>query len=119
MTDQQYPPNPPGPQSASGQGQPPGHPGYGIPRTNILAVLSLIASLCTPIIGVGFIAGIIMGHIAVRQIQDTGESGMGYAKAGLIIGYIFLAITAIVTVALFIMVLVAATADSQHLINSH
>ncbi|UOR02628.1 DUF4190 domain-containing protein [Leucobacter allii] len=57
--------------------------------TNVLATLSLIASI------VGFfsfailsIAGIVMGHISLSQIKRRGENGRGMAIAGLIIGYI-------------------------------
>ena len=38
--------------------------------------------------GIGFIAGIICGHISLSQIKKTGEQGRGMAIAGLIIGYV-------------------------------
>jgi len=34
------------------------------------------------------ILGVVFGHIALAQIQRTGEQGRGLAVAGLIIGYI-------------------------------
>ncbi len=37
-----------------------------------------------------FIAAIIFGHIALRQIRRTGERGRGLALTGLILGYIVL-----------------------------
>ncbi len=52
------------------------------PRTNILAVLSLIFG----ILGVSIVA-IVVGHIGLAQIRRTGESGRGMAIAGLVLGY--------------------------------
>lgn len=68
---------------------------YAAPRkTNVLAVISMIAS----IVGfiwllpfVGSLAGVIMGHISLRQIRQTAEGGRGMALAGLIVGYVGLA----------------------------
>ncbi|MGM0385540.1 MAG: DUF4190 domain-containing protein [Actinomycetota bacterium] len=60
---------------------------YGARPTNVLAIVSLVTSL----IGIG-IVGIITGHIARRQIRQTGEAGAGIALAGLIIGYVVTAI---------------------------
>lgn len=80
------------------------------PRTNILAVISLVASLSTIFTGFGFIVGIIAGHYAVRQIEDRGEVGRGYAKAGLLIGYVCLGILVALALCLLIGVLVLAQA---------
>lgn len=68
---------------------------YAAPKkTNVLAVISMIAS----IVGfvwilpfVGSLAGVIMGHISLRQISQTAEGGRGMALAGLIVGYVGLA----------------------------
>lgn len=61
------------------------------PRTNVLAILSLIFS-CLGIVFIlpfiGSVAGVVMGHLARRQIPTTGEQGDGLAKAGLIVGYV-------------------------------
>ena len=60
--------------------------------TNVLAIISLIASC------VGFaVPGIIMGHIALHQINRTGEQGHGLALAGLIVGYVMVALGLILT----------------------
>lgn len=58
------------------------------PRTNTLAILALVFSLMG--IGTWFtaIGGIVCGHIARKQIRQTGEGGAGMATAGLVIGYI-------------------------------
>jgi hypothetical protein len=51
------------------------------PRTNTLAIVALILGIVVPI------GGIITGHIALSQIQKSGEAGHGLALAGTIIGY--------------------------------
>ncbi len=94
-----YPPPPPGygppppgyPPPAYGQpgyGQPPyGQPGYGgQPRTNTLAIVSLVgAFFCSPV-------GVICGIMALGQIKKSGERGRGMAIAGLVIGAVSIAI---------------------------
>jgi tetrahydromethanopterin S-methyltransferase subunit C len=41
------------------------------------------------------IPAVIAGHEALRQIRRTGDGGYGLAKAGLILGYITLALMAV------------------------
>jgi hypothetical protein len=71
-----------------GYGQP--YAGYGAPMyaptTNTLAILSLVFAFVFPI------AGIVMGHVAKRQIRETGEQGDGLATAGLWLSYAFTAL---------------------------
>jgi hypothetical protein len=68
---------------------PPGYP-QAQQRTNVLAVASLLLSVLSfcllPFIGA--VAGIVLGHIARRQIRETGEEGAGLATAGIIVGWI-------------------------------
>ena len=72
------------------------------PKTNTLAIISLVASIAGFVIwGIGFIAGVICGHIALSQIKKTGEQGHGMAVAGLIVGYIGIALTVIGTIIFF------------------
>jgi hypothetical protein len=73
---QSYAPQPP-----YGQYGPPGPgPGGG---TNVLAILSLVfAFVFAP-------AGIVLGHLAKRQIRRTGEEGDQLATWGLVLSYIF------------------------------
>lgn len=52
-------------------------------RTNSLAIVTFVLSLSA-----WSIAGIITGHIALKQLKTSGESGLGLAKAGLIISYV-------------------------------
>ena len=53
------------------------------PKTNVLAIISLVLS----IIGIS-IGGVITGHIALSQIKKRAEGGRGLALAGVIIGYV-------------------------------
>jgi hypothetical protein len=56
------------------------------PGTNIMAILSLVfAFVFAP-------AGIVLGHVAKRQLRTSGEGGGGLATAGLIISYVFTAL---------------------------
>jgi DNA-directed RNA polymerase subunit RPC12/RpoP len=57
-------------------------------RTSVLAIASFIASLTSPIICIGWIPGIICGHLARAKIRrDPTLTGKGLATAGLIISY--------------------------------
>ncbi|MEH0829557.1 MULTISPECIES: DUF4190 domain-containing protein [Micromonospora] len=79
-----YAPQPPyGQYGPPGQGPRPG-------GTNVLAILSLVfAFVFAP-------AGIVCGHLAKRQIRQTGEDGDQLATWGLVLSYIFTAIGVLV-----------------------
>jgi Domain of unknown function (DUF4190) len=100
-------PSPPGPtpssgpptaqygQPVSGYGQPVsgyGQPyGYGVPVAppqNSMALTSMILSLVGIVTGITAPIGAILGHVAMKQIRQTGESGEGMAKTGIIVGWI-------------------------------
>ena len=110
-----YPPNPesaqpPVPQSPASPPPYAANPypanGYAAaPRTNVLAIISLIAAFVFPL------AGVITGHIALSQIRQTGEQGHGLAKAGLILSYVFigLGILAAIAYVIFFVVLIGAS----------
>lgn len=68
-------------------------PGHGAPagapypaKTNTLAIVSLVSAFFIGLVGV------ICGHISLRQIKRTGEGGKGLAAAGLIVGYLNIAV---------------------------
>lgn len=67
-----------------------------------LAIVSVVAGVLSwvffPVFG-GFTA-VIVGHAARRQIRKTGGPGAGLAMAGLIIGYVHLAVAALVIAAI-------------------
>ncbi len=50
--------------------------------TNRLAPVALILAVLVPI------AGAVLGHLTLRQIDQTGEPGRGIALAATIIGWI-------------------------------
>jgi hypothetical protein len=50
--------------------------------TNVMAILAIIFGLG------GGLLGIVFGHIALSQIDRTGEAGRGLAYTGLIFGYL-------------------------------
>jgi hypothetical protein len=66
-------------------------------RTNVLAIVAIVAGFIAPI------AGIVTGHLALRQIERTGEEGRALALTGLIAGYTLTAFTAIFMVVWFVM----------------
>jgi hypothetical protein len=77
--EQQYAPSPYGqPQYAYGPQT----------RTNSLAIASLVCSLAGLVTCISAPVGVVLGHIAKRQIRQTGEQGDGLATAGLWAGYI-------------------------------
>ncbi|WEO75692.1 DUF4190 domain-containing protein [Cryobacterium sp. SO2] len=83
-------------------GQTPGAPLAGpvAPRTNTLSIVSLVTGFfCS-------IAAVITGHLALGQIKRSGEAGKSLAIAGLILGYLGIAATA---VGVLLIVLFAAT----------
>jgi Domain of unknown function (DUF4190) len=94
-----------------------GQPGYGQPYaqqpygqmpapTNTMAILSLVfAFVFAP-------AGIVLGHVAKKQIRNTGESGDGLATAGLWLSYIITSIYALIC-AFYIVVVIFAIGSSS------
>jgi hypothetical protein len=101
-----YPPNtPPGygpPPMASGYGYSPGGAGYGYApeKTNGLAIAGFVCSLFFWLYGLGAILGIIFGFIARSQIKRSGntQKGSGFALAGIIIGFVGIAIGIVVII---------------------
>ncbi len=79
-------------QPPQGYGQPPYIPFPPAPKTNTLAIVSLVSSFFVSLVAV------ITGHIALGQIKQRGEAGRGLAVAGLIIGYVGIAATALFVV---------------------
>jgi Domain of unknown function (DUF4190) len=77
------------------------YPAYGTPQagTNVMAILSLVfAFVFAPV-------GIVLGHVAKKQIKQTGEQGDGLATAGLVISYIFTGLTVLVCCGWLILVI--------------
>jgi hypothetical protein len=78
-------------------------PDYGPPKTNGLAIVSLIFGIAQFVVCpvVGWIVAIITGHIALGQIKrnPSREGGKGLARAGTILGYVGAALTVLAIVA--------------------
>ncbi len=67
-------------------------------QTSGLAIASLVLSIFSIVLGpLGCIPGIICGHLAKSKMKkDPAVQGAGLAQAGLIVGYTFLGIFALV-----------------------
>jgi hypothetical protein len=107
---------PPGypPPDKSPFGQPP--PAYGVPyppqygagqRTNGLAIASLVCSVAGVLTCISAPVGVILGHVAKKQIRETGEDGDGLATAGLWVGYILSAL-GLLGIIFYVVVIIAA-----------
>ena len=114
----QPPPNPP----AGWSGPPPGtiYPGAGYPaagapayqptsrtRTSGLAIASLVTGLffwCWVVPGV---VSIVLGHLALESIEDSGgtKTGRGMAIAGIVLGWVGIGIVGLLVLAWFVAVL--------------
>lgn len=87
---------------------------YGQPTrsNNSMALVSLIAGIAglTVLPGIASIVAVITGHMARRQIAETGEEGSGLATAGLILGWVGvgLIVLAVVGFVLFFIFIAAA-----------
>jgi Domain of unknown function (DUF4190) len=113
----QYPPSgQPYGQDPYGQQNPYGQPGYAPygpqTRTNGLAIASLVCSLAGLLTCISAPVGVVLGHIARRQIRQTGEQGEGMATAGLWIGYI-LSVLGLIAIAFYVVVIVYAVRHSN------
>ena len=86
--------------------------------TNQMAIVSLVAGIAGYVIPHPFIAGIVAivtGHMARNQIRQTGEEGSGLATAGLILGYVHLALSIllVIGIVIFVIFVIAVGAHSR------
>ena len=74
------------------------------PQSGGLAIASLVLSILSIVIGpFGFVPGIICGHIArMKSRTESPPTSDGLALAGLIVGYVFLAVTVVIITAFFL-----------------
>ena len=102
----QPPPPPPayGPPSGYGPPQAYGGAGYGYTgytptgRTNGLAIASLVLGILW-LDWIGSILALIFGYVALGQIKRRGQGGRGLAIAGIVFGWIGVALLALVIIA--------------------
>jgi len=85
------------------------------PSTNGLAIASLICSIGSYLLlpGVAAVLGVIFGHLALGQIRASQgrEEGRGMAIAGLILGYVNLALCVLIVV--FVILVIAVAGQQQ------
>jgi Domain of unknown function (DUF4190) len=86
-------------------------------KMNSLAVVSLVTAVVAPfghVVGVGgitlIIVSLVTGHMARSQIKKTGEDGATLALIGLIISYVHLAVSALLVIFLFGLIVAFLTA---------
>lgn len=112
--DQQYPQ--PGYSQPYAQGYPQQYSGYGYPAptTNTMAVVSMVAGIAglTVVFFIGSIVAVITGHMARKQIAERGEGGSGMATAGLVMGYIGIALGVLAIIAAILIPLMIVASSS-------
>jgi peptidyl-prolyl cis-trans isomerase B (cyclophilin B) len=94
-----WPPPAPPPNGYPYEYPAPAAPGpYGPPPTNAMAIASMVcAFLFAPL-------GIVFGHISLSQIRRTGEQGHSLAVAGLVLSYLFTALTVAMLVLMVVVI---------------
>ena len=109
----------------TGGGLGPGSTLVGGRRMNTLAVVSLVTALISPfgwVTGIGGLAliltSIVTGHMARAEIRRTGEEGATLALIGLIISYVHIAITALVIIFFFGLVMAILAAILHGIVTS-
>ncbi len=92
-------------------------------KDSVLAIVSLVSGLVAwtflPLIGA--IAAIITGHLAKKEIRDSGNAlnGNGMALAGLILGYVQLGLVLLAVILLTVAIIVfGANLDLNNGFNS-
>jgi hypothetical protein len=90
---------------------------------NTMALVGFILSLCGAATGITAIPGIVLSHIGLSQIKRTGESGHGFAVAGLVVGYCLVGLSVlgiiviVVLAVLFPLLFVNALASTRHSVS--
>lgn len=96
---------------------PPVYPTAGVKRESSLAIVSLIAGIIgwTIVPFIGSIVAVITGHLAKKEIRESGGtmSGDGMALAGIILGYTMIGITLLVLVVVIVAMLLFIPAVSH------
>jgi hypothetical protein len=82
-------------------------------QTNGLAIASLVCSLGGLATCISAPVGIVLGHIAKRQIRETGEQGDGLATAGLWVGYILTGLGLLFIAGYVVLAIVALSASQS------
>ncbi len=72
-------------------------------RTNSFAIAALVCGIVqfSGLWPAGIVA-IVLGHRALREIRESGDDGYGLAKAGLVLGYLGIALGVLVVLLLLL-----------------
>lgn len=92
-------------------------PTYGADPTaakNWMNIVALIASISTPFTGVGAILGIVFGHLGLGAVKRGEANNRGMGLAGLIIGYVLVALGVLGTIAYIGVFVWAASSESSY-----
>ena len=79
------------------------------PRTNGMAIAALACGIGGFFVFPASIAAVVLGHIARREIRQTGEAGSGMATVGLVLGYIGTVIGVLLIVGIVVAVVFLAS----------
>jgi Domain of unknown function (DUF4190) len=78
-------------------GPPVGYPYAPPPKTNGMAVASLVLGILW-IYWIGSILALVFGYVAKNQIRERGEQGAGLATAGIVLGWVGVGILGVVAI---------------------
>jgi Domain of unknown function (DUF4190) len=110
------PPGPTPPPAPASYGQPASGYGYqSTPKTNGLAIASLVLGIAQIFICiVGGILALVFGYISRRQIDESGgtQGGRGLAIAGIILGWVGIGLGIVYIVVIIIAVVVSDDDDT-------
>jgi len=117
------PPAPTPPPAPPAYGQQPGGYGYqSTPRTNGLAIASLVLGIAQIFLCIiGAILALVFGYISRRQIDESGgtQGGRGMAIAGIILGWIGIGLGIAYIVVIIIAVIVSDDSNSRSALIRH
>lgn len=97
--------------------------GYAGPSTSGLAIAAMVTGISSLLLfavcllgAPASIAAIVLGHLARRQIRRSGgmKSGSGMALAGLIIGYVTLAVFVVACIVVLVLAISESNKPSSH-----
>ncbi|MBY4126853.1 DUF4190 domain-containing protein [Rhodococcus fascians] len=89
--------------------------GYQTPApTNTLAIVSLVLAILglTFIPLIASVCAVVCGHLAKGQIKRNGEGGSGFATAGLVVGYVSIALFVVIVGAIVIFAIAASNSST-------
>lgn len=96
--------------------------GYGAPygyapKTNSLAIVSLVSGIAAFVILplIASIVAVITGHMSLKQLKTNGEAGRGMALTGTILGWVGIgfAVIGIVLIVIWVMFIVGVASSGS------